>query len=227
MFTHAVNSFRHENLLLIKHYFTEFVSIVQSGLKKNKVSVEDLLMVLKVHYNHKPALKNIDKLVTYLLERSYWDYYQCDQLYLIVDLFGDDAMKKAMKEFEQHKESYVVGALFIDFVAKNNVLSDASVRGRSSTSHKMQSKEYCDRLSVMLSTQVRKSSLDYVESLWKRLSYFGLPKVGVILDSIVAGGGIRVTPKEQSYSVVSVHTSQYLDSCISLHHDSLYLRSYW
>ncbi len=205
----TVNSFRHENLLLIKHYFTDFVSIVKNGLKRNEVSVNSI-MVLKYR---KPALKSIDEIVTFLLERGYWNYYHYDHLYHIIDLFGDDAMKKAMKEYEQHVKSYVVGAKLIDFVAKNNMLSGASVRGTSSTSGRRQSEEYCGRLSVILHMEITKSSLNNVESLWKQV--FGLPNVGVILDSIVDNGP-RVTVEERSHSAVSVQTSQYLDSLILL-----------
>ena len=30
-------------------------------------------------------------------------------------------------------------------------------------------------------------TLKYIENLWSRLSYLGLPKIGVILDSIIDG----------------------------------------
>ncbi len=217
----------------------DFVSNIRSGLRTNKVIAEHFLMTVKHNYDRNiPNFDNTDAILTYLVNSL--DYNNCELLYEIVEIYGDNDMRKSMKEYKQHKESYMFGALLIDVVAINNMLSDAFVRGRSSTLCKRQSKEYRNLLSIALSTYVSISSLNYVESWWKRLSYLNLPKVGVILDSIVAGGGIRVTPEEQSYSAVSVYRQVYLDSCISLHHDSLYFiacislhhdslyrRSYW
>ncbi len=50
-----------------------------------------------------PVLGDIESIITYLVDKNYWNYLNCEHLFLVIDTYGNDALKKQKKEFEKRR----------------------------------------------------------------------------------------------------------------------------
>ena len=182
-----MNALRSANLVGMRHHFSVFITNVKKGLSTS--DVEGLKSTLNTYYTNMLVLGDIESIITYLVNKNYWNYLNCEHLFLVIDTYGNDALKKEKKEFEKRRISYSVATKLQEYLSgRRDLLSyKKEARGRSSNKHRRSSSEYRGQLSMKLEIDVSTSSLNDIEKLWSRLANVGLPKIGVVLDSIIAG----------------------------------------
>ncbi len=171
----------------MKHHFSVFITKVKKGFSTS--NVEDLKSTLKTFYRNMPELEDIESIFTYLVDNHCKDSLNCEHIFLLIDTYGNNALKKEKEEFQHKRESFFVATKLQEYLSgKRDLLSyKKEAKGRSSNKRRRSSSEYRCQLSMKLEIDVSKSSLNDIEHLWSRLLSIGLPKIGVVLDSIIAG----------------------------------------
>ncbi len=151
-----LNALRSANLVGMRHHFSVFITNVKKGLSTS--DVEGFKSTLKTYYTNMPVLGDIESIITYLVNKNYWNYLNCEHLFLVIDTYGNDALKKEKKEFEKRRISYSVATKLQEYLSgRRDLLSykkEATSRGRSSNKHRRSSSEYRGQLSMKLEIEV-------------------------------------------------------------------------
>ncbi len=138
----------------MRHHFSVFITNVKKGLSTS--DVEGFKSTLKTYYTNMPVLGDIESIITYLVYKNYWNYLNCEHLFLVIDTYGNDALKKEKKEFEKRRISYSVATKLQEYLSgRRDLLSyKKEARGRSSNKHRRSSSEYRGQLSMKLEIDV-------------------------------------------------------------------------
>ena len=185
----VLNALRKTNLASMDQYFSNFTASIARGFTEDACNIEGLRNALKFYYGEMPLLQDIWSVFKYLIDNQYWDCFNnYEHLLYLIDTYGNGAMKKEKEGFRNRRESFAAATKLHEFLSgKRDLLSyKPETKGRS-TKRRRSSKEYRDKLAVKLNIEISGSSLKYIDDLWSRLSYLGLSKIGVVLDSIIAG----------------------------------------
>ena len=188
-----VNTIRHKNSISIKHHFSQFVSKIRKHLTENSVDAASFRDFLKVCYKELPDLnlEDVDGVFEYFISNGYWDHNSHHFLSEAIETLSDPTFKEEEKKYQDHISGYFATEKISSFIfqEKDKLARFQANRNRKwSTARKRSGREYRDQLAVKWEVMnVETKTLKYVEDLWGKLSYLGLPKIGVVLDCIVYG----------------------------------------
>ena len=179
--------------MAIKRHFSQFVNRIRKHLIDNSVDAEAFREFLKVYYKELPDLnlEDIDGVFQYFISNGYWDHISHHFLSEAVETFTDPTFKEEEKKYQDYISGYLATEKISSFISqeKDKLARFQANRNRKrSTARKRSGREYRDLLAIKWDVMnVEAKTLQYVEDLWGKLSYLGLPKFGVVLDCIVYG----------------------------------------
>ena len=183
--------------MAIKHHFSQFVSKIRKHLTDNSVDAESFTQFLKVYYTELPDLnlEDVDGVFHYFISNGYWDHNSHHFLSEAVETFTDPTFKEEAKKYQGYISGYLATEKISSFISqeKNKLACFQANRNRKrSTDLKRSGKEYRIQLAIKLGVEnIGAKTLQYIEDLWGKLSYLGLPKIGVVLDCIVFESGLE------------------------------------
>ncbi|XP_064383541.1 uncharacterized protein LOC135332133 isoform X2 [Halichondria panicea] len=181
-----------KNLTLVKRHFSIFLNKVKKGFKSITLDMKEFKTDLITRYpdntNDISGLEDTDSIFTYFINGCLWDFWNCDDLCEVINTYGNEAMLTSEKRYQEEREHYFATTTLTNYLFENShVLSRDTKKPKITTAQKRSSVDYRYTLSVKLDVEVSTHTLKYIEELWKKMSYLGLPKIGVILDKIVSG----------------------------------------
>ena len=210
----SVNIILQRNTVTLKQQFSQFVMKIRKYLTENSASTdfEQFKHFLEMHYKEIPDLnlEDIEGVFQFFINNGYWDYLNFDFLSEAISTFTDAALKRAEREYQDRVSAYMATVKIAEFISENNKLNQhLASKQTPSTARKRSESQYLEILSIKLNVNIGSRTLNYIEDLWKKLSFLNLPKIGVVLDCIVetfvAQGqplpfdSIEEEPEEQLY----------------------------
>ncbi len=183
-----------KNLKLVKRHFSIFIKKVKEGFKSITMDMDmeefktDLMTRYPDNADDISGLEDTDSIFKYFINSCLWDFWNCDDLCEVINTYGNEAMLSSEKEYQEKRKHYFATTTLANYLLENSdVLSRGTTRPTISTVRKRSSVDYRYTLSVKLDVEISTHTLKYIEDLWKKSSYLGLPKIGVVLDNIYSG----------------------------------------
>lgn len=177
----------------MEQHFSTFLGKVKSSLIEEAVQVEEFCSYIVPLYPEIPetVMGSIPSIFEYLTRERLWDFWNYHHLGGIIGLFGGNKIKicelqKLEDVYKGKLSGFLATTKISDYLLRNR--EQEHKVGRPSNSRRRNSKAYRDTLSMKLvNVKMETDTLQYVEDLWKKLDYLGLPKTGVLLDRIHGG----------------------------------------
>ena len=184
-FISAVKALKRKNSVAIKDEFADLSIKTKNILKQSNITIIDFKLRLRILCGDVPDFDDFDKIFDYYVKSEEWSHMNSDVLCQLIEKFGDNELKKLKKEFEEKKAGYLVATKISDYITMNTVSNESNFTG----GRRRSSKGYRDQLKIKLKLEVNisKLTLKYITDLWKNLKCLNLPKIYLILDSIVSG----------------------------------------
>ena len=183
-----------KNLNKIKGQFSSLLVKVQSALKSNQVSVDEVHSFL-VHYSSRDDWiqnpSNLDKLFTALSVAKLWSYDHYDLLEEITKrlLPEDTDVKKLIIEYKGQLTGFYTTTKIADFIELSKFDDSEQDPEQPFPVDSFTFKDYRKlKLKLKLNRKVSAVTLSYVDELWRSVAEeFDLPCLTAVIHSIIEG----------------------------------------